>query len=190
MEGGSKKTTNKFLGRMSIIASPQSGEIIGGEEKFAAKLVSSTELMSVRSVTNSGRSDLDPVSSLSYDSGRWNGPVSFFWYLLRPLIVKKTNNHLSQHVDSLGRLTSVEFFFSFLFSARNCQRPNKRRAKVNDQWSWLSCLIILNSFSVSTASWASSALLPHCKMSDLFPAAVSFCLLLGMANIQQLFFLI
>src|SRR2546430_109998 len=65
---------------LPTIALPKGGGAIRGiGEKFAANKVTGTGSMSVPIATSPGRSGLGPQLSLSYDSGRGNGPFGFGW---------------------------------------------------------------------------------------------------------------
>src|SRR5689334_15499713 len=77
--------------RAPTIQMPSGGGAIRSiGEKFATNPVTGTASMSVPIATSPGRSGFGPQLSLTYDSGRGNGPFGFGWKLSVPSITRKT----------------------------------------------------------------------------------------------------
>ena len=75
------------------------GAIRGIGEKFGANPVTGTGTMSVPIGTSTGRSGFGPQLSLSYDSGRGNGPFGLGWNLALASITRKTDKGLPRYDD-------------------------------------------------------------------------------------------
>src|SRR5262245_39567640 len=85
---------------LPAISLPKGGGAIRGiGEKFAANPVTGTGSMTVPIATSPGRSGFGPQMSLSYDSGRGNGPFGFGWALSTPAITRKTDKGLPRYAD-------------------------------------------------------------------------------------------
>jgi RHS repeat-associated protein len=76
------------------------GAIRGIGEKLAANAVTGTASMSVPIAASPGRSGFGPQLSLSYDSGRGNGPFGFGWSLSLPAVTRKTDKGLPRYDDA------------------------------------------------------------------------------------------
>ncbi len=83
------------------VSLPKAGGAIRGiGEKFTASPVTGTGSMSVPIAVSPGRSGFGPQLSLSYDSGRGNGPFGFGWSLSLPAISRKTDKGLPRYADA------------------------------------------------------------------------------------------
>jgi RHS repeat-associated protein len=90
-----------FLARPPSVELPRGGGAIRGiGEKFTANPVTGTGSMTIPLAVSSGRSDLGPELSLSYDSGAGNGPFGFGWYLSVPSITRKTDKGVPTYDDA------------------------------------------------------------------------------------------
>lgn len=76
------------------------GAIRGMGEKFNANPVTGTGSMTVPIATSPGRSGFGPQLSLTYDSGRGNGPFGLGWSLSAPAITRKTDKGLPRYDDA------------------------------------------------------------------------------------------
>jgi RHS repeat-associated protein len=80
------------------VSLPKSGGAIRGiGEKFSANPTSGTGSMSVPIATSPGRSGFGPQLSLSYDSGRGNGPFGFGWAISLPTVSLRTDKGLPRY---------------------------------------------------------------------------------------------
>jgi RHS repeat-associated protein len=83
------------------ISLPKGGGAIRGiDEKFATDPVTGTGSISIPVFTSPGRSGFGPQLSLSYDSGKGNGPFGFGWNLSIPSITRKTDKGLPKYQDN------------------------------------------------------------------------------------------
>jgi RHS repeat-associated protein len=90
-----------FDGTAPQITLPKGGGAIRGiDEKFGVNPVTGTASTSVAIPTSPGRSGFGPQLSLSYDSGRGNGPFGLGWTLSLPAIARKTAQGLPRYEDS------------------------------------------------------------------------------------------
>ncbi|GAA2366310.1 hypothetical protein GCM10010432_23670 [Catellatospora methionotrophica] len=79
---------------------PQGGGAVRGlGEKFAANPVTGTGSLSVPLHLTKGRAGFGPNLSLSYDSGRGNGPFGFGWGLSLPAVSRRTDKGLPEYTD-------------------------------------------------------------------------------------------
>ncbi|MEU7825751.1 SpvB/TcaC N-terminal domain-containing protein [Catellatospora sp. NPDC049133] len=79
---------------------PQGGGAVRGlGEKFAANPVTGTGSLSVPLHLSKGRAGFGPNLSLSYDSGRGNGPFGLGWGLSLPAVSRRTDKGLPEYTD-------------------------------------------------------------------------------------------
>jgi len=76
------------------------GAVRGIGEKFSANPATGTGSITVPLPLSRGRSGLEPALSLSYDSGRGNGPFGFGWSLNLPSVTRKTDKGLPRYADT------------------------------------------------------------------------------------------
>ncbi len=89
------------LSSIPSVSLPKPGGAIRGiGEKFSANAVTGTGSMSVPIAVSPGRAGFGPQLSLSYDSGRGNGPFGFGWGLSLPAISRKTDKGLPRYADA------------------------------------------------------------------------------------------
>ncbi len=84
----------------SITLPKGGGAVRGIDEKFTINSVTGTGSLSVPIASSPGRSGFGPRLSLSYDSGRGNGPFGFGWDLELPSITRKTDKGLPRYIDA------------------------------------------------------------------------------------------
>lgn len=88
--------------KLPAIELPKGGGAIRGiGEKFSANPATGTGSVSVPLPLSRGRSGLEPALSLSYDSGRGNGPFGFGWALNLPCVTRKTDKGLPRYADAV-----------------------------------------------------------------------------------------
>ncbi len=81
-----------------VLSLPKGGGAISDiGEKFDVNSVTGTASFSVPVLTSPSRSDFYPKLSLSYDSGRGNGPFGLGWSLSVPAITRKTDKGLPRY---------------------------------------------------------------------------------------------
>lgn len=87
-------------GQLPAIALPKGGGAIRDiGEKFAVNAATGTGSLTIPVPVSAGRSGFGPTLSLSYDSGRGNGPLGFGWQISTPSITRKTDKGLPRYLD-------------------------------------------------------------------------------------------
>lgn len=87
-------------GSLPAIALPKGGGAIRDiGEKFAVSAVTGTGSLTIPVPVSAGRSGFGPTLSLSYDSGRGNGPFGFGWQISTSSIMRKTDKGLPRYLD-------------------------------------------------------------------------------------------
>src|SRR5690349_615648 len=104
-QAGDSQTATSDTSQASVAAPTPSlpkggGAIKGIGEKFAANPVTGTGSTTVPLATSPGRSGFGPQLSVSYDSGRGNGPFGLGWHLSLPSITRKTDKGLPRYFDA------------------------------------------------------------------------------------------
>jgi hypothetical protein len=76
------------------------GALRGIGEKFSTNPLTGTGSMAVPIATSPGRAGFGPELTLTYDSGRGNGPFGFGWDVSLPAITRKTDQGLPRYADA------------------------------------------------------------------------------------------
>lgn len=96
----SRIPVDSFAAKVPSLSLPKGGGAIRGiGEKFATNPATGTGAMAISIPLSPGRANFSPQLSLTYDSGKGNGPFGLGWSLTLPSITRKTDKGLPQYDD-------------------------------------------------------------------------------------------